>query len=225
MQTQQEWLIEEELIEWFVRTRNTPYGREMRPISPTGEIVGRRLARSMVTEDYFLLSKNGGYSWFYPSAKPTVFVAPLPNHIMRRWGSRSLIAYRSDAHGILYGDGQWKLLEKDFLSRADWLPEEQCTRRLVERYRYIPSLGDPATVEWRVCLSAEPPLLGRLVPIRSELWWNGQLRRRHTLLHYRTATPKERDLFQPPRGAETRQVELEHLFSPISEFVPVLLEE
>jgi len=223
---QSEWLIEEELIEWLDRFGGeSEWGREIRLINPKGEIVGRRLAVGAITEHYLFFRGNTAYTWFYPFKTPTVFTAQIPDALLRLWMSRSLMPYFRDDFGNLYGSVQWQLLERDTASNLKFCTHRQCSRRLIERYRYLPRVGESATVEWRVCFRAEPPLLGQEVPVCSELWWEGRLRRRHILLHYRTAIPEEHAFFRIPRHAKIHRVEVANLFSPIHAYAPPLLSD
>jgi len=221
-----EWLIEEELIEWMdARAHLNKYGREIRLVNPEGEIVGRRLAVGAITEHYLVFREDKVYTWFYPFRKPTVSVAPIPSAVRKLWTGRSLMPYRNDISSNLYGSVLWKLLERDTASELQFCADSFCSRRMVEKYRYLPRFGSGATVEWRVCFNREAPLLGREVPVCSELWWDGKLKRRHTLIHYRTATAEEQAFFRTPRNVETRRTELGRLFSPVIEYVPLLLSE
>jgi hypothetical protein len=221
----QEWLIEEELIEWLDKAGDvSKRGREIRLINPKGEIVGRRLALDGITEHYLLFQDNRCYNWFYPSDKPIAFFAQIPAEVQRFWMGRSLMTYRSDRHFNLYANYIWRLIERDPVSQVKFCAHRDCSRRMVEKYHYLSRLGlDGGSVEWRVSFRCEPPLLGREVPVCSEMWWDGQLRRRHALLHYRVATPEERAFFRIPRKSKLYRMELEQLFSPLSEYVPLLL--
>ena len=220
-----EWLIEEDLIEWTDTVTLRRYGREIRLVNPQGEIVGRRLAATSVTEHYLLFRDGRVYTWLYPFAQRTVFCAKLSESLRRFWTGRSLMTYGNDTSGNLYGNVTWKLLERDSASELKFCPEIACSRRMVERYKYLPHYGNSSDVEWRICFHREPPLLGRGVPVCSELWWDGKLKRRHTLLHYRVATAEERAFFNIPRNARIRQGELGLVFSPLTPYVPILLNE
>lgn len=226
----QDWLIEEELIEWLDEFNGLreKYAREIRLVSPTGEIVGRRLAIGQIIEHYLVFEKSWSFTWFYPTAEPIVFTVQLPPEVQRRWAGRSLMLY--DRDNIRFREATWQLVGKE-TTRPDmqeFCSSQRCSRCLVEVYRYSPSqpFYPGAVVEWRICFRKEPPLQGREVPICAELWWNGQLKRRHSLIHYREATPEERVFFRPPRKAKRRQVELKtDPFSPLNEYTPFLLKE
>lgn len=223
-----EWLIEEELIEWPDRFGGVPeYGREIRLVNPAGEVVGRRLVEPIrygKLEYYVLFEGRRGYNWWNPSPESIVFVAELPPEVVRFWTGRSLMMYH---HDYISPDrsirGEWRLLERTAVGRTDSCIHYGCSRRIVERYEYTSGAGS-STVEWCVCLSSEPPLLGAEVPPCSELWWDGRLARRHILLHYRDASPQERAFFWVPRKAKRRWVEAKELFrTPLSGFAPPFL--
>lgn len=217
----QNWLIEEELIEWLDTSGNiSKRGREIRLITPEGRIVGRRLAVSTnyFIEYYALFQGTRGYSWWQPALEPRVFVAELPLEVLRFWTGRSPMTYYSEyfePYRNPFPRGRWRLLSRS-----------RCSQRLVERYEYIPenSYFDSSVVEWHIGFDSTPALLGAQVPTCSQLWWNKKLVRRHTLLHCRRAPLQERAFFQVPRKVKQSRVETERLFgTPLAGFAPPLM--
>lgn len=155
-----------------------------------------------------------------------MFTVRLPAQVQQRWMGRSLMLY--DRDDLRFRPATWQIVEGARASRSDSCLSRQCSRRLVEVYRYLPRqpFGKEAVVEWYVCFQEVPPLMGREIPICAELWWDGQLKRRHSLIHYRRATPEEQSFFRLPRGAKRRQVELKtDPFSPLNEYTPFVLGE
>lgn len=225
------WGIEEELIEWFDRFEDAAsrYGREIRIVNPAGEVVGRRLVAMSrygvpgIGEYYALFEGKQGYSWWIPSPEPVVLIAELPSEVWRFWTGRSLMMYYWDYNPlILPVNGKWRLLERTWVSGAAFCARYKCKRRMIERYEYTLDTHS-SKVEWRVCFSTEPYLLGIEVPFCAELWLDGKLVRRHVLLHYRKAMPQDHAFFRPPK-AKRRRVEVEWLFStPLNGYAPPLL--
>lgn len=228
-----DWLIEEEMIGWLTRFEDAPtgYGREIRLVNPAGEIIGRRLVVSTrygvsLGEYYALFEGKRCYSWWDRAPEPVVFIAELPSEVVRFWTGRSLMMYHQDYISPNRSPrGTWRLLERTAAKSTDFCTRYMCERRTVERYEYTPPFGSStSTVEWRVCFSSEPPLSRAGIPLCSELWWDGELVRRHVLIHYRAASLRERAFFQVPRGATRRKVEIDLLFAtPLSGFAPPLL--
>lgn len=190
-----DWLIEEELIEWHDRFEDAPmgYGREIRLVNPAGEIKGRRLVVSTrygasLSEYYFLFDGKRGYSWWDAAPEPVVFIAELPPEVVRFWTGRSLMMYHQDYISPNRSPrGTWRFLDRSAAGRTEFCTRYMCSRRVVERYEYTTEFGS-SMVEWRVCMRSEPHLLGTEIPLCSEVWWDGDLLRRHVLIHYRAGS-------------------------------------
>ncbi len=164
-------------------------GREIRLINPKGEIVGRRLAVGAITEHHLFFRGNTAYTpvlsvqdaYCVYGANSRRATAPLDEPFVDALFPRRLRQSLWKRPVAVAGKGHGK--QRSCTHR-------QCSRRLIERYRYLPRAGESATVEWRVCFQARPLTQGQKVPVCSELWWEGRLRRRHILLHYRLAIPR-----------------------------------
>ncbi len=226
-----EWHIEEELIEWLdTKGAVRQIGREIRLVNSEGEVIGRRVVDDDIDESYMLIQDQLCFHWvFIPAVpEPTVFIAELPQGVRQLWIGRSLMMYRRDTVSVrsYRNRDRWKLVERTAMPCNEQFLRYSATQLRVEQYRYVPDTvwKQEASVEWRVYTHFPPPLLGAEVPVFGELFWDGQLIRRHKLIQYRTVTAQERVFFEVPRRAKRRQIEPRLLFSPLSALSAILIE-